>query len=71
MVSADTPVCGGNHKFYTVKELGMEAISEIYSHQHNGGLCFYYYAQQRVLQRCSCGAEQVTHEGTVECIHSR
>lgn len=31
MVSADTPVCGGNHKFYTIKELGMEAVSEVNS----------------------------------------
>ncbi len=57
-VQADTPVCGGNHSYSTVRVLD-SSQSESYSHQHDGQLCFYYYVHKRVLERCACGAERV------------
>lgn len=59
-VQADTPVCGGNHSFSTVKEAGIDIIPGTRSiHNHNGHFCDTYTYYNRYLQRCACGAETV------------
>lgn len=59
-VHADTPVCGGNHSYSKVRTLYSES-SDVSSHHHDGKLCFFYYVHERVLERCSCGAERVNN----------
>lgn len=61
IVQADTPICGGNHHFSTVKSAGIDIIPGTASiHRHTGNyLCYTYTYYERYLQRCTCGAETV------------
>lgn len=71
LVQADTPICGGNHSFGNVREVGIKRFKDVGTHLHDGQYCIIYAYYKVYLQRCACGAEQTwTDESTVYTAHT-
>ncbi|MDE6674664.1 MAG: hypothetical protein K2K19_07615 [Acetatifactor sp.] len=58
LVQADTPICGGNHIYSNVGQVGVKKGENITTHWHNGQYCTITPYYKLYLQRCSCGAEK-------------
>ena len=57
LVQADTPICGGDHHYSNVRQVGVEKVVDVAHHIHNGQSCVISIYRKVYLQRCSCGAE--------------
>lgn len=71
MSHAVTPICGGNHVWWRAYSVGSERVKDqdVYSHIHNGHICWIETRVNRVLKRCACGAEAVFDDGNYYLVH--
>ena len=58
LVQADTPVCGGDHSFGNVRQVGVQKGNKVSIHIHSGESCTITPYFKLYLQRCPCGAER-------------
>lgn len=70
MVSqAETPICGGNHSWWPIRSVPSITIGSVYSHTHNGHLCWIETKQDRILMKCACEREEVFDDGYPYLVH--
>jgi len=66
---AVTPVCGGDHCWHKIRSVQSVRVGDVYSHNHNGHICWVETWQDMALMKCDCGWEEVYPDGNPYLVH--